>query len=138
MTSTNTDVKVRMISKIVTDGDTLRTDTTADGIYYKENGTYVLEYDNKEQACRTKVVVDVNSVTVTHTGAVETCMVFKNGYTHNANYGIEYGDIDMQVTTERIFVDVDSEGGSIELWYDLLLGGNPSNAKMIIEITNEI
>ncbi len=124
-----------MISKIVTDGDALHTDMTADGIFYRENATYVLEYDNKEQACKTKVVVDVNSVSVTHTGAVETCMVFKNGYTHKSSYGIEYGDIDMEIRTERIFADVNSEGGSIELWYELLLGGSVSDAKMMIEIT---
>ena len=123
-----------MISKIVTDGDALHTDMTADGVFYKAGGTYVLEYDNEEQKCRTKVVVDVNSVTVTHTGSVETCMVFKNDYTHKSSYGIEYGDIDMEIRTERIFADVNDEGGSIELWYALWLGGSLSDAKMIIEI----
>ncbi len=135
MTSTNTDVKVRLISRIVTDGDALNTDMTTDGVFYKENGTYVLEYENREQACRTKVVVDVNSVCVTHTGAVETCMLFKNAYTHKSSYGLEYGDMDMEIRTERIFADVNNDGGSIELWYELWLGGSVSDAKMIIEIT---
>lgn len=103
-------------------------------LFERVGDTYVLEYINKEQSCRTKVVVDAFSVTVTHTGAVETTMVFKNGYTYQSNYGLEYGDIDMEIRTERIFVDVNAEGGSIELWYDLVLGGNESGAKMIIEI----
>lgn len=126
-----------MLSKIVTDGDALHTDMTADGVFYKQDGTYIVEYENQEQKCKTKVVVDVNSVTVTHTGSVETCMVFKNGYTHKSNYGIEYGDIDMEIRTERIFADVDGEGGSIELWYELWLGGSRSDAKMMLEIIKQ-
>ena len=134
MTLTNTNARVRMLSKIITDGETLSTQLDEPAWFEKVEGGYSFELINKEQACRTKVTIDATSVTVTHTGSVETTMVFKNGYTYRSNYGLEYGDIDMEICTDRIFVDVNNDGGSIELWYELLLGGNPSSAKMIMEI----
>ena len=135
MTLTDTNAHVTLISKIITDGEPLNTRLEAPATFYKENDTYVLMYKNREQACDTKVVVDSSSVSVTHSGSVETTMVFKNEYTYKSNYGLEYGELDLEVRTERIFVDINTDGGSIELWYTLILGGSESDAKMIIEIT---
>jgi len=137
LTSIDSDAKVRIVSKIITDGEAIHTDMTADAHFYKQDHMYILEYDNKEQACRTKVTVDATSVAVTHSGSVETTMVFKNNYIYKSNYGVEYGDLEMEIRTDRIFVDLNSEGGSIELWYELWLGGCNSDAKMIMEITKD-
>ncbi len=135
MTSTNTNVTVHTLSKIVTDGDILRSELEASGILYKNDDAYVIEYDDTQQACHTKVVVDAVSVCVIHTGSVQSTMLFKNNYLHKSSYGIEYGDMDMEVRTDRIFVDINLQGGSIELWYELVLGGSVSDAKIIMEIT---
>ena len=135
MTSTNTKVTVHTLSKIITDGDVLHSELSADGVMYKADDSYVIEYEDTQQACHTKVVVDAVSVCVIHTGSVQSTMLFKNNYIHKSNYGIEYGDLDMEVRTDRIFVDLNIQGGSIELWYELVLGGSVSNAKIIMEIT---
>ncbi len=135
MTSTNTKVMVHTLSKIITDGDTLCSEVKAEGVLYKADDAYVIEYEDTQQACRTKVVVDAVSVCVIHTGSVQSTMLFKNDYVHKSSYGIEYGDMDMEVRTDRIFVEMNMQGGSIELWYELVLGGSVSNAKIIMEIT---
>lgn len=138
MTLTNTNARVHILSKICAEGDALTSELDTDAVFYATDGTFVCQYYNADQGCETRVTVDAVSVRVTHTGGVQASMLFKDGYVDVSDYGVTYGTLSMEIHTERILVDIDETGGSIALWYTILLGGQASTAKMNIEIIKEM
>jgi uncharacterized beta-barrel protein YwiB (DUF1934 family) len=62
-------------------------------------------------------------------------MHFSEGETHHFIYTIAPYQFDATVTAKRVRTELDSEGGKIDLLYNMNIGGADKNARMKIWIS---
>ena len=106
-----------------TDGECDRTELVTEGEYLVRNGKYMLRY--KEQLygsgddCSTIIKIDSDTVVMTRTGAANTQMIFENGKRHMSHYETPLGSFTIGVSTDKLDIAVDEEGGNVEIGYTL-------------------
>lgn len=110
--------------------------TEADGFFRFSDGSGFLSYteENEGGKCRTEVSCIGGAVTVRRSGAIESEMYFSEGETHSSIYSIPPYKFDATISTKRIRTELGSEGGKIELFYNMKIGGADKSARMRIWI----
>ena len=63
--------------------------------------------------------VEPDKVILTRTGKLHSEMVFQEGQSHNSLYQMEFGALMITVCATRIFVQLDENGGVIDLVYSI-------------------
>ena len=63
--------------------------------------------------------VEPEKVTLRRTGKLRSEMVFQQGVRHESLYQLEFGALLMAVTAKLVFFDLVSDGGVIDLMYDI-------------------
>ncbi len=118
------------------DGDAEKNVSEADGFYRFADGSGFLNYTEESEGgkCRTEVVCIGGAVTVRRSGAIESEMHFSEGESHSSIYSIPPYRFDTTVTARRIRVELNSEGGRIDLFYNMKIGGADKSARMRIWI----
>ena len=118
------------------EGDPEKNVSEADGFYRFSEGSGFLNYteENEGGKCRTEVVCIGGAVTVRRSGAIESEMYFSEGESHSSLYAIPPYQFDVTVTARRIRIDLSAEGGRIDLFYNMKIGGADKSARMRIWI----
>ena len=76
-------------------------------------------------------------VTVSRTGAINSCMVFSEGETRKSMYEIPPYKFDMEVVGKRVRSELSECGGRIDLRYSMKVGGAEKSAGMRIWILTD-
>lgn len=63
--------------------------------------------------------VEQGKITLRRTGALTSEMIFQEGVSHNSLYQMEFGALMITVCASRIFAQLSSQGGMIDLVYSV-------------------
>ena len=120
------------------DGEAERNQSLAEGyLKYTEGGEAILMYREESEggAADSEITVKDGAVTVKRMGAIESTLYFKEGETHNSVYSVPPYKFDASVYTKRVRLDLTADGGKIDLFYNMKIGGAEKNARMKIWIS---
>ncbi len=119
------------------EGDIERDAIEADGFYRYDGGNIHLSYSEEREGgrIRTEIISAGGSLRVIRSGAVESNMYFSEGESHSSVYTITPYSLDADVHTRRIRMELNEEGGKIDLLYNIKIGGADRSARMKIWIS---
>ena len=119
------------------DGDAEKSVSEAMGIYRFYDGEAFINFSEQTEGgkARTEIKCLGGTVTVRRDGAIESYMHFSEGESHHSVYTIAPYRFDATVTSKRVRIDLNSEGGEIDLVYNMTIGGADKNARMKIWIS---
>ncbi len=86
-------------------------------------------------AIRSEIICLDGQVSVIRSGAIESELCFTEGELHRSVYSIPPYKFDATVMAKRVRVDVSASGGSIDLLYNMTIGGAEKAARMKIWIS---
>ncbi|SFC33552.1 DUF1934 domain-containing protein [Clostridium uliginosum] len=113
------------------------------GDFYMDNDTFKAEYDETEisgmDGTRTILTVRGKSFTLERKGSTATKMDFKNRQQTTSLYQTPYGVLQVNIDTKKLNIDINEEGGIIEVNYLMTIEGQiPMNTNLSVHIkTNE-
>lgn len=121
------------------EGDAERNAVEADGYLNFKDGDATLTYSEQAEGERvdSEVRVEGDEITVIRHGAVESEMRFAEGRTHRSLYRVGPYAFDAEVRTRRIRRELTADGGRIELYYNMKIGGAEKSARMKIWISTD-
>ena len=94
-----------------------------DGTMEFRNGGWDISYEESEltglAGVTTTFRVEPGMVTLTRKGALNSQMVFEEGVAHDSLYQMPFGALMLTVKATRVFYDLVSDGGTIDLSYNL-------------------
>ena len=119
----------------IPDGEPETSVSEAEGFYRFSDGGF-LNYteENEGGKCRTEVTSIGGTVTVRRSGAIESEIRFTEGESHSSVYSIPPYRFDATVYTRKIRTDLNADGGKIDLFYNMKIGGADKSARMRIWI----
>ena len=119
------------------EGDGEKTVTEADGTYRYNNGEAVVMYKENSEGgeISTRISLVSNTVSVKREGAIESLLFFKEGERNLSLYSIPPYKFDAEVYAKRVRVNLTADGGSIDLLYNMKIGGTEKSARMKIWIS---
>lgn len=116
-------VYVSVVGATTIDGEKDKTELVTEGEYMNRNGKYMLRYSEDLSdfgtRCSTVIKFDGKSVVLTRQGGTNTQMIFENGKRHMSHYETPLGSFTIGVSTDRLDVDIDENGGNVEIDYIL-------------------
>lgn len=119
------------------EGDGEKTVTEADGTYRYNNGEAVVMYKENSEGgeISTRISLVSDTVSVKREGAIESLLFFKEGERNLSLYSIPPYKFDAEVYAKRVRVNLTADGGSIDLLYNMKIGGAEKSARMKIWIS---
>ena len=137
-------VKIR-ISSIIEDadergiavGEPEETETKHIGSYEYSDGVQTLTYSERSEGGEVSSVITVRDgeVTVKREGAIRSELQFKEGESYSSLYSIPPYSFDATVKTRKMRLSLDITGGSIDMFYNMKIGGADKSARMRIWIS---
>ena len=119
----NKKVYISVLGETVIDGENDSTELVTEGEFAQRNGKYLLRYKEQlglsEDACSTIIKIDTDTVVLTRTGMANTQMIFECGKRHISHYETPMGSFTIGVSTEKMDVKVDENGGCVDIHYVL-------------------
>ncbi|MEG0308169.1 MAG: DUF1934 domain-containing protein [Clostridium sp.] len=95
------------------------------GTFSKEDGEYVATYEETELSglgdTTTTFRIGEKYFNLLREGDVNTNMEFKNGSSSSILYNTPHGGICLRVKTNKVHIDVNDEGGKINVDYDVIV-----------------
>ena len=89
---------------------------------YRDNGWDIIYHESELTGLAGVVTcfrIEQDKVVLTRTGKLNSQMVFQTGVKHDSLYQMEFGALMITVCANRIIVDMDENGGVIDLIYDI-------------------
>lgn len=94
-----------------------------EGTMEYRDGGWDIQYEESDltglAGVTTTFRVQPDKVILTRTGKLRSEMVFQEGQNHNSLYQMEFGALMITVCATRIFVQLDDNGGMIDLVYTI-------------------
>ena len=140
---TITEKRIKILSVIenldrsgLAEGEAEKNESELDGFYHFSDGEIKISYSEvgESGAVETLVSVGENCVTVRRSGAILSEFYFKEGESHASVYKIPPYSFDAVVTARKIRKSLDKDGGVLELFYNMSIGGACKSARMKIWI----
>ena len=101
----------------------IRLDT--EGTREFRDGGWDITYEESELTGLAGVVttfrVEPGKVMLNREGALNSRMLFQEGVAHDSLYQMEYGTLMITVKATNVFYDIVSDGGSIDLAYQIII-----------------
>ncbi|KNF09773.1 calycin-like domain-containing protein [Gottschalkia purinilytica] len=118
------------------DGEENVIELITEGKFYNKKGTYYLVYDETElsgmEGATTTLKIEDRKVSMKRFGNNKSSLVFQQGTRYKSEYGTVYGDMDMEILTKHVDVNISDKGrGNIDLIYQLSISDS-------IETTNKL
>ena len=110
------------------------------GKFYKKGDNQYLVYDESElsgmEGSTTTLKIQDNKIEMKRFGAYRSNLIFEKGKKHISMYKTAYGNMEMEVTTNYVEVNINDKGkGTIDADYKLFIAGMAeSKNKLHIEI----
>ena len=94
-----------------------------EGIMILRDGGWDITYQESEltglEGVTTTFRVEPGVITLKRTGRLNSQMVFRQGQRHDSLYQMEFGALMISVCPQQVLFDLTSEGGFIDLIYDI-------------------
>lgn len=138
------EVKIKIESTIenldqagLPEGDAERSVSEAEGFFRYSDGLCSLTYAEESEGgrCESEIISRDGHVTVKRRGAIESELYFEEGKSHSSIYSVPPYKFDATVYTKRVRTALDENGGSIDLLYNMKIGGAEKSARMKIWIS---
>ena len=117
------------------DGEPERNDITVEGFYKISDEGYEITYSEMTEGGKvvSDIIITTSSVAVKRRGAVDSEMVFSEGLLHKSLYTVSPYSFDAEVLTKRIRNGLTKDGGRIDIFYNMKIGGADKAVKMRID-----
>ena len=134
--------KIKMSSVIenllpsgLTDGEPEKTETAVDGFLKISDGEYAISYVEITESGRVAadIFITERSVRVKRAGAIESDMLFEEGLSHSSVYAVPPYSFDAEIYTKRIRNEMTRDGGKLDIFYTMKIGGADKKVRMRIE-----
>lgn len=121
------------------DDESEEIELVTEGVMYKKEGFYLLEYDESEisgmKGTKTSIEIWDKHVKLIREGTTNSKLVFNTGIEHVSLYGNEQGAFEIIIKPRRVNIDVSDIGGTLELDYLIETQGvNMSENKLVLTI----
>ncbi len=107
----------------------------AEGLLARAGAGWTLAYREGENSglgdTKTILRLEPERVTLTRLGELNSRMVFQVGVPHTSPYETPYGAIPLTVRTHRLETALEEEGGTIEIDYQIELGGGAAGVNRL-------
>jgi len=119
------EVKLRIKGKQTNvDGEENIIELVTEGKFYKKDQAYYLIYDETEisgmEGSTTTLKIEEDKISMKRFGNNNSKLVFQKGKKHKTEYETLYGDMDVEITTNKMDINVTDLGkGNINLIYRL-------------------
>ncbi|WP_066506322.1 DUF1934 domain-containing protein [Abyssisolibacter fermentans] len=119
------DVKVKIVGKQTgLQGEENTIELITEGKFYKKNDIYYVVYDESEisgmQGSTTTLKIQEHKVQMRRFGTNSSKLIFEKGKKHVTDYITAYGEMTMEVLTNKLNMDISDNGkGKIEMSYRL-------------------
>ena len=120
----------------VPEGDGEKTESMPSGDIVFEGKNAFISYTEESESGRitSEITVKENTVTVRRSGAIISEMVFSEGECHRSLYQIPPYSFDTVVNTKKIRNTLSKEGGRLDIFYTMSIGGQEKKVRMKIEV----
>ncbi len=112
-------LNLKQTSEGVTDSSELFTR----GEFREHGGSYFIDYDESEatgyEGSHVQLRIADGVMTMTRTGTAFTSLVFENGKRHFCQYGTEYGDCMIGISTTDMESRLAADGGEVRVKYTI-------------------
>ena len=117
------------------DAEPEKTEVSVDGFLKISEEGYEITYSEKTEGGKIVSVITVGEegIRVKRVGAIESNMLFSEGLSHSSVYAMPPYSFDAVVTTKKIRNGLTRDGGRVDIFYDMLIGGAKKQVKMRIE-----
>lgn len=118
------------------EGDAERTENGGVGYYHFDKDRILITYceDTEGGRLTSEIAVCNGAVRVKRSGAIESDMEIREGFTDRSVYSIPPYRFDMEISGKRVVCKLDVNGGEIDLRYSMKIGGADKSARMRIWI----
>lgn len=97
------------------------------GKFYKNGDSYFAVYDESEisgmKGTQTTLKIGENNISIIRKGTTTSNLFFKEGTNHVSLYDTPYGTLEVSVNPKKVMVQVDDDGGNVELQYKMQTPG---------------
>ncbi len=117
------------------DGETEKTEINSEGFLKISDGKFEISYIEMTEGGRviSDIVIKDAAVSVKRRGAVESDMHFEAGVCHKSLYTVAPYSFDTEVATRKIRNKMTRDGGKVDIFYNMRIGGADKSVKMTIE-----
>lgn len=110
--------------QVNSEGEENTIELITEGKFYEKNGIYYLIYNESEisgmEGSTTTLKVEKNKVSMKRFGNGTSRLIFERGKRHKTEYQTLYGEMDIEVLTDKLDINISEIGkGSINLSYNL-------------------
>lgn len=121
------------------DGENDKIELVTEGKFYKKNNFYYIVYDESEisgmEDSITTLKINNDEVWMKRFGQNNSKLTFKKGDKYNTQYTTDYGNLNMEVSTQKVNVNINDEGeGELSLKYKLIIS-NTMESLNTLDIT---
>ncbi len=122
------------------EGESERVESVYSGFYHKTEDGILITYTEGEGegASLSEIKLSGTAVSVKRTGAIESELLFEEGAVHKSLYRVPPYTFDAEVRTRKIRTSLSDAGGSLELHYNMKIGGAEKSARMKIWISTNL
>ena len=123
-----------------TEGEESVIELITEGKLYSKNGSLYIVYDETEisgmEGSTTTLKIQNHKVSMKRFGNNTSSLIFEKGQSHRTEYMTAYGDMTLEVVTEKVDVNISESGkGNIDLSYRINLSESmESNNHLTIDI----
>ena len=119
----------------LSDGDVERTEITPDCFLRVDGEEYLITYSEKTEGgdVYSDITVSGGTVRVVRRGAIESDMHFCEGLSDKSLYKVSQYSFDMEIITTKIRNNLTRDGGSVQIFYKMRIGGADKAIRMKIE-----
>lgn len=120
----------------LSDGSPERSEITPIGLFKEDGETFVISYAEETEGGRvlSEITVAKNRVDVKRRGAVVSDMRFEEGVCDKSVYTVSPYSFDSEIVTRKIRNNMTWDGGRLDIFYNMTIGGAAKTVRMKIEV----
>ena len=118
------------------DGEPEISESVCDGFFKISEDSYLITYSENTEGGRviSDIEIEGEKIRVKRVGGVCSDIVFSEGYTHKSEYEVPPYRFDMSVFTRKIRKNLTKDGGRVDIFYNMNIGGADKTVRMRIEV----
>ena len=131
-------ISIKGLQTYVDNSDNTDIELLTEGVFYKADGVYFCEYKESEitglGGTDTTIEIGTNYVSLERSGAVNSQMLFMEGRKTSSVYNVQFGELLIDIYTEKLDININESGGTLIVDYILDIN-NATTGKNKFEIT---
>lgn len=119
----------------IVDGEAEKTEIISDGFFKISDAGFEISYTEMTEGGKvvSDIIIREDAINVKRRGAVESDMHFSEGVCHKSLYTVAPYSFDSEIVTRKIRNNMTRDGGKVDIFYNMKIGGAEKSVKMRIE-----